>query len=471
MVFCREVPGGVEKDQTRKVAQTAGKVLGRPFEGDRFRGEGLGVFHGYVASLTGRVRLTIVVVLMKNSRSTRKPNLGVFHLSCWVLGLIGFIQLMAVGVAMAFRQQRVPEPVEKVVKEYVLVPSERRAPVTVAPQKPRPEVASPPPSQPVSLEPLELPDLPPLPVAREKEVLDSPPVVLDPVVEELLKEAADARIRGDLVLALTTLSDADEREANNPNVLYSMGVTYEELGVFDKAAEYFQRVWEAGPLTAESLYEKAALKLAHGLVPEVKGLAMLGWGRMANATRVPVDGLDGERRTLIMPVRVSQNKDFDPQLFTPRVRFYEEVDGKIGQAMINEGHSGSDWVTGVADWADGEEIAEVWYFVPDQDPASGLLFGQRKFYGFVAELYYDGRLVDIRAQPRTLLQEGGGESTMDELRRELNELDGLSLEDLAPAGPSVLPRIGDPFPDPDPEPLPVPVIPDPVTPDLPNEGE
>ena len=374
---------------------------------------------------------------------------------------------------MAFRQQRVPEPVEKVVKEYVVVPAERRAPVTVAPQNPRPKVApapAPAPSPaPEPLEPLKLPDLPPIPVPDENLVLDNPPVILDPVVEELVKDAADARLRGDLVQALTALDDADKREANNPNVLYSLGVTYEELGVIDKASKYFQRVWEAGPLEAGSFYEKAALKLAHGMVPEVKGLAMLGWGRIISPERITIDGLDGERRTLKMAVLVSQTKEFDPQLFTPRVRFYEEVDGKIGQAIINEGHSGSDWVTGAANWADGEEIAEVWYFVPDQDPATGLLFGQRKFYGFVAELYYDGRLVDIRAQPRTLLQEGGGESAMEELRRELNELDGLNLEDLAPAGPSILPRIGDPLPSSAPELLPVPVVPDPVTPVLPNE--
>jgi hypothetical protein len=123
------------------------------------------------------------------------------------------------------------------------------------------------------------------------------------------------------------------------------------------------------------------------------------------------------------------------------------VDGKIVQAIIRQGDSGSEWVTGAADWKDGEEIAEVWYFVPNQDPATGLLFGQRKFYGFVAELYYDGRLSDIRAYPRTLLREGLGESTMEELQRDLDNLDGLDLEDLS-EGNSLLPKLNLPFPEP-----------------------
>jgi hypothetical protein len=213
-------------------------------------------------------------------------------------------------------------------------------------------------------------------------------------------------------------------------------------------------VFKLGP-DAGSLFEKASFKVAQGLVPDVKDLACLGWGRMTN----PSQEANGERRTLILPVEVDTSMDFDPMLFTPRVHFYEDVDGQIGQAIIQQGDSGSEWVTGVADWKDGEEIAEVWYFVPDQDPATGLLFGQRKFYGFVAELYYDGRLVDVRAQPRTLLREGGGESTMEELQRELDNLDGLDLEDLS-EGDSLLPKLNLPFPEPEEEAEPEPKLPD-----------
>ena len=236
--------------------------------------------------------------------------------------------------------------------------------------------------------------------------------------------------------------EAEIREPSDPNVLYSLGTTYEAFGIFDKARDYYYEVFNLGP-NAGSLFEKASFKVAQGLVPDVKSLARLGWGRMTN----PIQKQNGERRTLILPVEVDTSKDFDPMLFTPRVRFYEEVDGKIVQAIIRQGDSGSEWVTGAADWKDGEEIAEVCYFVPNQDPATGLLFGQRKFYGFVAELYYDGRLSDIRAYPRTLLREGLGESTMEELQRDLDNLDGLDLEDLS-EGNSLLPKLNLPFPEP-----------------------
>ncbi|MDA7865751.1 hypothetical protein N9A70_03130 [Akkermansiaceae bacterium] len=389
---------------------------------------------------------------MKNSRPSRKPNLGMFHVSCWVLGLAAFLQLMSVGVALAFQNQRTPEPEERIVKEYVVVPAARTAPVTVAPQKPKPIAVVPPTSLP-ELKKV-LPDLESVARFAEEDVLSLPPPVLDPVVEALLKEARKARVGGDVLLSLTKLQEAELREPRDPNVLYGLGSTYEAFGIFDKARDYYYGVFKLGP-DAGSLFEKASFKVAQGLVPDVKDLARLGWGRMTN----PSQEANGERRTLILPVEVDTSKDFDPMLFTPRVRFYEDVDGQIGQAIIQQGDSGSEWVTGVADWKDGEEIAEVWYFVPDQDPATGLLFGQRKFYGFVAELYYDGRLIDIRAQPRTLLREGSGESTMEELQRELDNLDGLDLEDLS-EGDSLLPKLNLPFPAPEEEPEPKPELPD-----------
>ncbi|MEJ6717857.1 MAG: hypothetical protein QNK82_05145 [Akkermansiaceae bacterium] len=370
---------------------------------------------------------------MKNSQRSRKPNLGVFHVSCWVLGLVAFIQMMAVGVAMAFRSQRAPESEERIVKEYVMVPAERPAPISAAVPKLR--------AAPIAM--LEDEDLMSnigaVADVSEDEIYNTAPPVLDPILERLLQEASEARIRGDLYLAHNKLSEAQLHDPKNPNVLYGMGANYEEFGVWDKAAPFFLEVYQAGLMKAGSLYEKAAIKLATGSKTDVKDLAKLGWGRMTT----PVRDANGEKRTLILPVKVAPSRDFDPDLFNPVVRFYEEADGQVFPALIQEGGAdhGSEWVTGLRDWKDidGEEMAEIWYYVPNQDPATGLLFGEREFHGFVAELYYDGRLVDICAQPRTLLRIGGGKSTVEELQREFDELDGLDIDDLT-AGSSLLPK-------------------------------
>lgn len=436
-VFGGEVAGGVEEDESGEVGEGACHFIGPGGEIDGSGDEAAGGLHD--GSLTARGRLVRLGFLMKNSNRSRKPNLGVFHLSCWMMGLVAFVEVMTVGMAVALRRPEAPEPVERIVKEFVMVPAEARTAVMVTPPKPLPVVIAP------IREADLVPELEAVAKVSAADVLNSAPPVLDPIVEGLLKEASDARIQGDLLLSHTKLKEAELQEPGNVVVLYSLGTNYEAFGHYDKARDYFTKVLGEGP-AGGSLYEKAAIKITQGFEPEVKDLAMLGYGRMMNPQREK----GGERRTLILPVEVSPSKDFDPMLFTARVRFFEEVDGRVGQAVIQPGDLGFDWVTGKADWADGEEMAEVWYFVPDQDAATGLLFGQRQFHGYVAELYYDGRLVDIRAQPRTLLREGGGESnTLEELQRELDNLDGLSIEELS-EGDTLLPKLNLPVPGPEP---------------------
>lgn len=376
---------------------------------------------------------------MKNSRASGKSNLGVFHVSCWVMGLVAFVQLMSVGVALAMRGH-VREVKTEVKTEYVMIPSPTTAPVKVevpvVPERDSVEetIAV---REPVAEE-IDIPSVEPDEKAvskiDRKKILNSAPPILDPVVEALVNDAREARVRGDLVLSLAKLQEAETTDPDNPNVIYGLAKNYEDFGIWDTATVHYMKIYKMGPMKAGSLFEKAALKVAVGLKPDVKDLAMIGWSRMS----APQRQRGGERRTLLLPVTVTPGREFDPNLLQPQVRFYEDIDGKISQAIIKEGHSGSDWVTGTADWQDGEEMAEVWYFVPDQDRASGFLFGKRDFYGFVAELYYDGRLVDIRAFPRTLLQEARSQPGVEDY---LDELDGLDLDDFG-AGDTLLPNMG-----------------------------
>jgi len=348
------------------------------------------------------------------------------------MGLVAFVQLMSVGVALAMRGN-VPEVKTEIKTEYVMIPSSSTHAVKVAPPeppKPKPLMED------VKIDPV-VPDREAVARSDRERVLNSAPPIVDPVVEALVNDARKARVKGDLYLAHAKLAEAEMTDPKNPNVLYELGANYEAFGVNDTAAEvYYLKVFKLGLDKAGSLYHKAALKLMMGLRTNVKDLAMLGWGRMATPQR---EG-NGEKRTLVLPVTVAPDREFDPMLLRPSVRFFEEVDGKIGPAIIKEGDSGSEWVTGVADWQDGEEMAQVWYFVPDQDTANGFLFGARKFYGFVAELYYDDRLIDIRAEPRTLLQEASQQPGIEAYE---NELDGLDLEDFGGAGDTLLPKIDD----------------------------
>ena len=90
-------------------------------------------------------------------------RLHAFHVGCWVLGLIAFGELVAVGVAMGLEQRRDPAPT---IVEYVSVPTH------VSPGTPR--VPAPSPAIP-SVE------VDPSPVYVPPSVVPKEPVVLQPL--------------------------------------------------------------------------------------------------------------------------------------------------------------------------------------------------------------------------------------------------------------------------------------------------
>jgi len=346
---------------------------------------------------------------MSEVANNRKPNLGVFHVSCWMLGLVAFVQLMSVGVAMALRGSDRREVETKVVTEYVVVP--RPTPVRVTPPKSAPKKIS---VKEPELDPLLLSKIDELEIPDVPRAMDVAPPIKNPVVERLIEEAREARIAGDLVLAQTKLNEANHLEKGNANVLYEIAMNYDALRLYDTALKYYMEVMNLGPIEGGALFSKAALKIERGRMVDLKGLVSLGLVRKSSPKRVP----GGEQRTVMLPISVAPGKDFDPELLDPRMHFFEEVDGKIQPAVHSANGSGFSWVSEPVNWDDGEELAEVWYVAADQDARATYYEGERKFYGMVVELYYDGRLVDLMAQPRTLVKEmsysKGAEEQWDE---------------------------------------------------------
>mgnify|MGYP006072938943 FL=1 len=370
-----------------------------------------------------------LAIPMKSSTLQAQPNLVVFHVSCWIMGLIAFVQLMTVGAAMAFRtsSSATPEAVTRVVKEYVTV--ELKAPIV---------------AQALELKGLTQAEMRALLSSvdeaslGESETLSTSPMIADPVIERLVNDARSARIASDNVAAMTKLEEAYLKEPKNSHVLYEMAVTFETMGINDTAADYYVKVFQLGP-KAGSLFKKAASKIAKGLETNVTGLASLGAVRKMLPQKMP----EGERRGITLSIAVAPGREFDPMLLQPTVHFFEKVDGKVVGANVEESElgRGNYWMDQPVNYQDGEEMVEVWYLVRNQDARGQFILGERKFYGFIAELYYDGKLVDIVPQPRTLsvemlAQKVSGDPSWDpELDRLLKELEDRG------AGDSILPQM------------------------------
>lgn len=334
---------------------------------------------------------------MSSVSSPAPSRLQVSQIGYWVLGLIAFTELLAVGVALGVGQQQTGAPsiVERV--EYITLP------VGTAPRGSAPQMLSPTPEELTGVVAAELapPRYPSLSAPVPRTVPLQTPPIADPIVERLVLEAQEARVADDMRSAIVKLEDAAQIAPEEPNVLYQFAQVFEAMGVYDKAEDYYQKVFELGALGAGNLYELAAYKMSHGflLAEQMQGKLALGRVRQFFDKRVQV----GERVILTVPVLAAPNQQINPDLIEVSVSFYDKLQNEVVPAS-KRNMPETKWVTGSIDWLDGagEELLQVTYYIPEGTRQELHLFGQRTYFGHLVELSYQGELVDSQAWPRTL---------------------------------------------------------------------
>lgn len=368
------------------------------------------------------------------SNKLRRPNL-VFQLSCWILGLIAFAQLLVAGMGLAKRMERAQEVriVEKLVPKIV----------TIA----QPTIATPPPTEPLISELPPLPDPTPLPPARAL----TAPRIADPLVEKLVNEARAARVQGDVASAIIKLGDAREKSPDDPSILYELGLVFESMAIHDsrqadQAADCFQAVFDMGTMGAGALYQLAAQKLRDGIAMPDDLRGEMALGRVQIFKDENVEG--GERVIITAPVSVAPGTTVDTGDISVSVKFFEAVTrrGKQEIVPLAEGHASTteSYPTLPFDFALGEELVRVTYQTHAEDLQQIHLYGRRKYYGQVVELIYKGEVIDSQAWPRHLASRSGGNSRFNDSMPEFITEDMIDVD---PANPLLPAREGEYLPD------------------------
>lgn len=331
-------------------------------------------------------------------------RLNTFHTACWVLGLIAFVELAAVGVALGLQRQTPPEVVfsqpeirEKIVTRYQTLPAEKETVIVEKPVYIERKIAA-------------LPKGPPLDYQFEapKNLKLAVPPIANPVVERLVEQSRTLRIAGDSMRAMLKLEEAAKSAPNDANVLYQFAEVYGAMGIYDRAADHYQKVFELGTTGAGSLYEMAAIKLRDGIEQPEDMATKFALGKV----RVYRDTTweEGERVILTIPVSAAPDLGLNAseldRALQVQVHLYDQLDGS--QKLWDNATSSMDtqWVTEPVDWQDGgEEFLRVIYEIPSQNDGANHLLGQRKYFGQVVELYYESALIDRLASPRRLAKE------------------------------------------------------------------
>lgn len=330
-------------------------------------------------------------------------RLSTFHTTCWVLGLIAFVELGAVGLALNLHREKPvtivtsePQIVEKVVTHFQTLPAEKE---TVVIEKP------------VYLE-KEIPPLPDGPPIFDFEPVQdiklSVPPIASPLVERYVEESRKLRIAGDSMRALLKLEEATKTAPKDANVLYQFAEVYATMGLYDRAADYYQEVFQLGTVKAGNLYEMAAIKLRDGINQPEDMATKFALGRVRVYEDTSWQG--GERVILTIPVSAAPDLNLEAseidQALQVQVFLYDQMDGKPSLRDKTTSTVDRQWASPPTDWKDnGEELLRVVYEIPKQEIGSNHLFGSRKYFGQVVELYFENTLIDKIASPRRLAKE------------------------------------------------------------------
>ena len=351
-----------------------------------------------------------------------RVRLGTFHAACWILAVVAFLQLVAVGVALALRNDPA-EPavvVERVITEYV--------PMNLP-------VAPPVPTEPTPDPQPDTPTLSPIPKAftnieeilsntsgpaSAKPQLDAP-FIADPEVERLVNEAREARLRDNIGAAVVKLEAALEKAPDDPNVLYQFAEVFGAVGHYDKAADYYQKVFNLGPIEAGALWELASHKLSVGFEQAQRMEGKMSLGRVREFKDARVEA--GQQVVLTIPVLAAPGQRVDSNKVNIEVTFFDKRRGEVHQASP-ESRRIHKWITGPLDWSDsGEELLQYTYTIPPGDERDLHLLGRPTYFGYSVVLHYNGELVDHQAWPRTLARQ-----------RNVPEADPLSIPPEFPPG-------------------------------------
>jgi len=235
--------------------------------------------------------------------------------------------------------------------------------------------------------------------AEDEESLElNVPLIADPKIERLFLEARDAFVAGDMRKSLLKLEESIKQEPKEPNLLYMMGTCFEVMGQFAKASDYYQRVIELGS-DAGALYPLAAGKLTEGFTENIEMLGLMSLGRVRKFKDSEDKAIN--KIFLTIPVYASSKKEVDATKVELKVRVFDKNRRGAVVEALPQNAPFTEWTTGIADWAKGtEEVLRATYSLPSSKNARSL--EERKYFGYVVELFYEGVLIDLRAEPRML---------------------------------------------------------------------
>lgn len=361
-----------------------------------------------------------------SSPITRQTVGKTFIVASSALGIIAMTQVCAVAWAFVTRYQKLAS------ESAQGITSTAKAPPPDSPLRPDEtlifkEIPPERPMLPASPSPAIAPPSRPMPVPQAK--LEEPPP--DTRYQELVQQGRTLRDRGDMNGALTRFREAQTFEPGNAQAIAEIAVTFEKMGLADKASEQWRRIYQMGEaagtyfIAADARLKQSraqAIMAARTQAPapaptapsdqplsRTNPNALLGLGDITSRDENDPNAL--KKFVLQVPLRARAGGRVDVNDVVIHVLFYDALDEKtIVQTSANVN---SHWASTPPDWTDSDtEILEVEYTQPRPDPNDARP-ENRKYFGYMVRVYYKSELQDMRAEPIRLASQFPAPQTLE----------------------------------------------------------
>lgn len=226
--------------------------------------------------------------------------------------------------------------------------------------------------------------------------------------QELVEESRAAAAKGDSDTAIKLLEEAEAQAPQQAAALAEVAVQLEKCSAPARALKLWERIHQFG-LSAGIYYSAADAKLSllQAKTAEERSTDILGGTkgaplRFSKLTTKEQPGSSPHRRvfTLEVPVQRAVPMQIEVRDVSVQVQFYDQINGRTLErtsAAIRW-----KWASAPVDWRDESvETLEVDY----HQSLNRTNHEERRYFGYVASVYYKDKLLDAKADPPRLGQQ------------------------------------------------------------------
>lgn len=218
-------------------------------------------------------------------------------------------------------------------------------------------------------------------------------------VDRLIRLGVAALVEGDMRQCILNLEEGALLAPEHPALLYYYGMAYDKLLNPKKAREFYTRVFQMRD-RAGSYFERAARRLTYGLDQPSAMRGKLAFG--PHQTRHSYSPDTGEQVDMLLPVMLAPGEEVRPDDIYITIQFFDLVGGRNIEFSRMAAPKLS-WQKENPDWANWEENLVATYSVPPLTQEQLNAYGDLRYYGFTAKLYYKGEPLDCISSPSALI--------------------------------------------------------------------